>query len=232
MLPKLLTETLCSLKCDVERLAFSVVWEMTNDAKVVKVDFFKSIILSKASLTYKEAQQRLDDKEDHSELTESIRGLYRIGKILRQRRIQNGALTLASTQVKFSFDDETHNPTDVSFYDMLETNYLVEEFMLLANIAVAEKILYHFPSNSVLRRHSTPKPKQMKEFAQLLEKLGYNMDYSTSKNLADSLDAIQRKDEPFFNKLVRILTTRCMNEVIIRQTPSSKRALGYVYLNS
>jgi len=53
--------------------------------------------------------------------------------------------------VKFTFDDETHNPVDVSFYQMYETNSLVEEFMLLANVAVAEKIVAHFPSISVLR---------------------------------------------------------------------------------
>jgi len=109
---------------------------------------------------------------------------------------------------------------------------MVEEFMLLANIAVAEKIVTHFPSCSVLRRHTQPKPKmvtynnfkkififiltiKIKEFSKLLAALGYNYDYSTSKKLADSLDEINKPNDPFFNKLVRILTTRCMNEVII-----------------
>jgi len=155
----------------------------------------------------------LDDPNDNSELATSIKDMNKIARIIRNRRLEKGALTLASTQVKFSFDEETHNPTDVSLYQLLETNYLVEEFMLLANVAVAEKILYHFPSNSILRRHSTPKPKQIKEFGKLLNTLGYKFDYSSSKNLADSLDQIQRKDDPFFNKLVRILTTRTMNEV-------------------
>ena len=71
----------------------------------------------------------------------------------------DGALTLASNQVKFTFDDETHNPTDVRMYAQYETNSLVEEFMLLANISVAEKILSRFPAISVLRRHSEPKAK-------------------------------------------------------------------------
>lgn len=117
------------------------------------------------------------------------------------------------TQVKFSFSDETHNPTDVSLYQLVETNYLVEEFMLLANVYVAEKTLYHFPSNSILRKHTSPKPKQIKELGKLLSTLGYNLDYSSSKNLADSLDLIKKQNDPFFNKLVRILTTRTMNEV-------------------
>ena len=85
--------------------------------------------------------------------------------------------------------------------------------MLLANIYVAEKTLYHFPSNSILRKHTSPKPKQVKELAKLLNSLGYKFDYSSSKNLADSLDHIKRTNDEFFNKLVRILTTRTMNEV-------------------
>lgn len=60
-----------------------------------------------------------------------------IAKKLKQRRVESGALTLASTQVKFTFDDETHNPVDVQFYKMYDTNSLIEEFMLLGNVAVA-----------------------------------------------------------------------------------------------
>jgi len=86
--------------------------------------------------------------------------------------------------------------------------------MLLANIAVATKILEHFPACSVLRRHTSPKANMIKDFSKLLETLGYNLDYSSSKALAVSLDTIDRKDDPFFNKLVRILTTRCMNEAV------------------
>lgn len=83
------------------------------------------------------AQERIDDKKDTSELTNSLRTLLNIAKKLKGDRNDNGALTLASTQVRFTFDQETHNPTDVAFYHTFETNYMVEEFMLLANIAVA-----------------------------------------------------------------------------------------------
>jgi exosome complex exonuclease DIS3/RRP44 len=148
----------------------------------------------------------------------------KIAKLLKLKRLQKGALQLASTQVKFAFDEETHNPTDVSFYDLLDTNSMVEEFMLLANVAVAEKILQHFPGKSILRRHSTPKPLMIKEFSNLLSILGYKLDYSSSRSLAECLDAIDKKDDPFFNKLVRIMTTRCMNEV----TASSQ---GHLHLH-
>lgn len=135
-----------------------------------------------------------------------------MAKLLKQKRLDKGALQLASTQVKFKFEDETHNPTDVTFYDLLDTNSMVEEFMLLANVSVAAKTLEHFPGKSILRHHSTPKPLMIKEFSTLLQNLGYNLDYSSSRSLADSLDKIVRPKDPFFNKLVRIMATRCMNE--------------------
>lgn len=80
---------------------------------------------------------------------------------------------MASTQVKFSFSDETHNPTDVQFYPEYETNSLVEEFMLLSNVSVAKKIVSTFPSLSVLRHHSTPKLKEITLIKNILEKFGF-----------------------------------------------------------
>ena len=95
----------------------------------------------------------IDDPKDHSELTESLRGLLKIATILRNRRNEAGALTLASPEIKFKFEAERENPTDVSEYTHVSTHYMIEEFMLLANIAVAEKISDHFPSFAILRRH-------------------------------------------------------------------------------
>ena len=85
----------------------------------------------------------------------------RIAEHLRGRRNQAGALTLASPEVRFNLDSETLNPTDVSLYTHVKTNYLVEEFMLLANIAVACKIVSHYPAYSVLRKHDSPKSKEL-----------------------------------------------------------------------
>lgn len=215
MLPKQLTEDLCSLRSGVDRLAFSCVWELNpENGRQINVRFGKSVIHSRASLSYGEAQTKIDDKKDKSDMTKSLRILLGVSKILKEKRRQNGALTLASTQVKFAFDQETHDPTDVTFYSLQDTNFMIEEFMLLANISVATKILEHFPSCSVLRRHTSPKANMIKDFSKLLESQGYNLDYSSSRALADSLDGITKKDDPFFNKVTRILTTRCMNEAV------------------
>ena len=174
--------------------------------------FHKSVIRSRKAFTYKDAQDVIDNKSVKDEVALSLRGLMKMAKKLKQIRLEKGALQLASTQVKFKFEEETHNPTDVTYYDLLDTNSMVEEFMLLANVSVASKTLEHFPGKSILRHHSTPKPQMIKEFSSLMTTLGYNLDYSSSRALAESLDRIDRPQDPFFNKLVRIMTTRCMNE--------------------
>ena len=138
--------------------------------------------------------------------------MNKIAKKLKNKRLQQGALTLASTQVKITLEEETHSATDVQLYQMVEANYLIEEFMLLANISVAEKVYERFPSISILRRHTPPKLGELETLKEILSLYNYNLRYESSKALADSLDQVQKQGDPFFNKLIRILTTRCMNE--------------------
>jgi exosome complex exonuclease DIS3/RRP44 len=108
MLPGLLTETLCSLISDVDRMAFSVIWEIDSTTfEVVSAKFGKSCIRSRASLNYYKAQEMIDDKSDKTPLTQSLRGLLRIARVLRDRRVANGALTLASPELKFKLDNES-----------------------------------------------------------------------------------------------------------------------------
>ncbi len=91
---------------------------------------------------------------------------------------------------------------------------MIEEFMLLANIAVAEKIVQHYPSFAILRRHPTPKQKEVADFVDTMAKYGYEMTMDSSKSFADSLNKALKPNDPFFNKLVRIMATRCMNQAV------------------
>jgi len=139
MLPGLLTETLCSLVCDVDRCAFSTIFEIdSKTCETVNVKFGKSIIRSRKSLSYYMAQDMMDDSKNKEPLTESLRGLLKIATVLKEKRNKNGALTLSSPEVKFKIDKQSQNPTDVSEYKHVDAHYMIEEFMLLANIAVAE----------------------------------------------------------------------------------------------
>jgi len=193
MLPGLLTENLCSLRGGVERLVFSVIWEIDSHTfKPVNTHFTKSVIKSQAALDYYTAQKMIDDPNDKSELTESLRGLLRIATVLKDRRNEKGALTLASPEIKFKLDVERENPTDVSEYKHVSTHYMIEEFMLLANIAVAEKIVLHYPSFAILRRHPQPKQKEVADFVEVMAKHGYEMSLDSSKSFAESLNKASR----------------------------------------
>ena len=213
MLPGLLTADLCSLRQKVDRLCFSVVWEMTASGDIVSTQFHKAIINSEASLTYAAAQHRIEDQKDTSPLTISIRNLNLLAKRIRQSRMSRGALELASQEVRFELDNETRDPTDVVVYKSLDTNKLVEEFMVLANQSVARQILSQFPSTSVLRRHPPPREQQLSALKSVLEKHGFEeFKFGTNKELAESLAKINRAKDPYFNRLIRIMTTRCMNQ--------------------
>lgn len=215
MLPALLTADLCSLKEKVDRLCFSVVWEITPEGEIVSTEFHKAVIHSEASLTYYAAQSRIEDQSDHSPLTLSIRNLNILAKKIRQARMNRGALELASQEVRFELDNETRDPTDVIAYKSLDTNKLVEEFMVLANQAVARQVLSHFPSTSVLRRHPPPRDIQLEALKDILDKNGFkDFRYATNKELAESLAKINRAKDPFFNRLIRMMTTRCMNQAV------------------
>ncbi|CAJ1966897.1 unnamed protein product [Cylindrotheca closterium] len=214
MLPALLTTDLCSLKGNVDRYAFSVLWEVTQDAEIINVDFKKSIIHSIAALTYQEAQTYIDqpnNKKEDDPRVSAVKGLASLARLFRKKRLDAGALTLASPEVKFVLDSESLNPTDVQAYALLEANALVEEFMLLANVTVSKKILRHYPTLSVLRRHPSPNRSMFESLISKAKCRGFEIDIEDSKRLADSLDAATIESEPYFNKLLRILSTRCMS---------------------
>lgn len=124
MLPKLLTENLCSLRSNVDRLAFSVIWEIDRDSNIISSKYCKTVIRSRRAFTYMEAQE-LKDSNDQSNIAKSIRNLNTIAKKLKEKRNQSGALTLASTQVKIKLAEETNSATDVQLYELVETNNLI-----------------------------------------------------------------------------------------------------------
>ena len=211
MLPPLLGTDLCSLKPYVERYAFSTIWEITKDAEIVSSSFTKSVIRSREAFSYEQAQLRIDDKTQKDDLTQGMRTLLMLSKKLRQKRMDAGALNLASPEVRVQTESETSDPADVKTKELLDTNSLVEEFMLLANISVAGKIYESFPQTALLRRHAPPPKSNFEELSnQLKVKRGFNLRTEGSKALADSLDTCNDPKEPFLNTLIRIMATRCM----------------------
>ncbi|SMR45388.1 unnamed protein product [Zymoseptoria tritici ST99CH_3D1] len=211
MLPMLLGTDLCSLKPYVERYAFSVLWEVNENADIINSTFTKSVIRSREAFSYERAQLRIDDVSQQDELTQGMRYLMMLSKKLRAKRMAAGALNLASPEVRIETESETSDPVDVKTKQLLDTNQLVEEFMLLANISVAGKNYEAFPQTALLRRHGAPPKTNFEELSnQLKVKKNLEIRTDSSKALADSLDTCVDPQNPFFNTLVRILATRCM----------------------
>ena len=185
---------------------------MDADGTVTATTFHKTVIRSEGALSYGEAQLRMDDPKMDDPLTASLRTLNGLAKKLKAARSASGALTLASPEVRFTLDSETSDPTDVGVYEHKEANSMVEEFMLLANISVAREITRAFPQFAMLRRHPPPTPGAFVGLQRQLSQHGLELDDSSSLALTASLDRCVKPGDAYFNKLARILCTRCMQQ--------------------
>ncbi|GAB5363249.1 hypothetical protein AAMO2058_000867300, partial [Amorphochlora amoebiformis] len=214
MIPSMLSTDLCSLKEKQDRLAFSVLWEIDKEHNVIDTKFTKTVIRSQAAFAYGDAQKILDDPNAKSPKAMGLKRLNAIAKTLRRRRQEAGALTLASPQVKFVLDEETQKPQDAEMYQLKEANSMVEEFMLLANISVAKRILKSFPTFAILRRHPTPSDTQFDMLVRAAKVKGLDINVSTNKSLAESLDRCILPGFSYFNTLIRVLATRCMTQAV------------------
>jgi protein SSD1 len=200
MLPPALSEELCSLAPREERLAFSVVLTLTKEAKIIKKWFGKTVVKSAAKLSYGMVQGVLDGEplrnvsvapeHEVSSVENDIRLLYELAKVLRTRRFQNGSLRLESPRLSFKLNDQGL-PVDCSQSVNLEANALVEEFMLLTNIAVAQQIAVALPEQALLRRHDAPIDRRLNSLAERAERLGYKLDVSSAGALMRSFNAIE-----------------------------------------
>ncbi|CAH1240354.1 DIS3L2 [Branchiostoma lanceolatum] len=202
MLPRLLCEQLCSLNPDEERLAFSVIWKLTETGDVLDEWFGRTIIRSCAKLSYDHAQTIIDNPDQlptqeqlpaisdgHSipEVAERVLNLYKISQNLRKKRFDGGALRLDQPKLAFSLDPASGLPNGCSVYQIRDSNRLIEEFMLLANMAVAHKIHDSFPERAVLRRHPPPQPKMVEDLVKTCATMGINLDISSSGALHQSI---------------------------------------------
>lgn len=214
MVPALLSSNLCSLRGGEERFAFSTIWELSPEAKIISKRFTKSVIRSRVALTYAEAQMRIDDAKLVDSVTESLRRLNELAKILKKGRLDDGALTLASPEIRFEVDSETHDPIDLQAKELRDTNSLVEEFMLLANITVAEHIHESFSNCAVLRRHPSPPLSNYDILVKAGNSKGVDISCESAKALATSLDKASLSGQPYFSTMLRIMATRCMMQAL------------------
>ncbi|KAG6866469.1 hypothetical protein C0991_003987 [Blastosporella zonata] len=212
MLPPMLSEQLCSLVPGQDRLAFSVIFTMTKDARIVNKWFGKTIIKSAAKLSYQDAQNIIEGKglgsvavapEHHAQdIEHDVRNLQDLAHKLRAFRFENGALSLESLKLSFELDDHGL-PADCGQYERTDANFLVKEFMLLSNVSVAQQIAAALPEQALLRRHDTPIERRLNAFMDRAERLGVKMDTSSSGALMKSFDSIA---DPTARRLLELLS--------------------------
>ena len=202
MLPEKLCNDVCSLRQDEEKLCFSVVMEMDNKGKVHKTWMGKTVIRSNRRMAYEEAQAVIDSGvSDGTDVADAILALHGIATVLRAARYKSGAINFESQEVKFILDENAH-PTGVYIKESKEANWLIEEFMLLANKTVAEYI--GKPSKTsrtsktsstktfVYRVHDEPNPEKLNTFVEFVAKLGFSMRVGSRKALAESYNNLFR----------------------------------------
>ncbi|XP_023498328.1 DIS3-like exonuclease 2 isoform X1 [Equus caballus] len=202
MLPRLLCEELCSLNPMTDKLTFSVIWTLTPKGKILDEWFGRTIIRSCTKLSYEHAQsmiesptKKIPEKElppispEHTseEVHRAVLNLHGIAKELRKQRFVDGALRLDQLKLAFTLDHETGLPQGCHIYEYRDSNKLVEEFMLLANMAVAHKIHRAFPERALLRRHPPPQTKMLNDLVEFCDQMGLSMDFSSAGALNKSL---------------------------------------------
>ena len=192
MLPEHLCNFLCSLRPNEEKLTYSVVFTMNEKAEVKKYEITRGVIKSDRRFSYEEAQEIIEKGE--GEYSEEIKTLNMLAQKMRAKRFQSGAIDFQQAQVHFRLD-EKGKPLSVYFSESNESHQLIEEFMLLANRTVAERIGRKTPGNTpktfVYRIHDQPNPEKLSMLSKFVTKLGYKMKStqgrSTSANALNSL---------------------------------------------
>ena len=191
MLPEVLSNNVCSLRPNEDKLTFSAVFKMNDKAEVVEEWFGKTIINSDRRFAYEEVQEIIETEQ--GEFSKDILQLHHFATILRKKRFEKGAINFNSEEIKFKLD-EKGKPIETYVKEQKESNHLVEEFMLLANKKVAERIGKpkdgETPKTFVYRVHDEPNPEKLNTFAQFVKKLGFTLNVSSHKQLASSYNQL------------------------------------------
>ncbi|MEO5909399.1 MAG: ribonuclease R [Pelobium sp.] len=229
MLPENLSNGLCSLRPKEEKLCFSAVFEMDEQANVIEQWFGKTVVYSDRRFAYEEVQEIIENKA--GEYVEEILKLNELAYCLRERKFKHGAISFESTEVKFKLD-ETGKPVGVFVKERKDAHKLIEDYMLLANRKVAEfiskkgkgKHKYTF----VYRAHDSPKPESLKNFAEFALKFGHKISTKSDRDTARSLNKLMADVEG--TKEQNVLTSlaiRSMAKAIYTTKSSSHYGLAF-----
>ncbi|MEL0455331.1 RNB domain-containing ribonuclease [Flavobacteriaceae bacterium SZ-1-7] len=241
MLPEVLSNNACSLRPNEEKYTFSAIFQLTNQAEIKNQWFGRTVTYSDARFAYEEAQAIIENNpnvalsgvetsqitteipeevsltgktyQTKPEIAQAVLVLDRLAKIMRQRRMKNGAISFDKVEVKFNLD-ENNNPEGVYFKTTKDANKLIEEFMLLANKKVAEFIGKQSPKKTfVYRVHDEPDDSKLAALQNIVSKFGYKLNFKDRKSTTASLngllqDVVGKKEQ----NLVDTLAIRSMSK--------------------
>lgn len=212
MLPEKLSNNICSLRPNEEKLCFAAVFEMNDEAEIRNEWIGKTVIKSARRYAYEEVQTVIEGGED--DYKEEILVLHGLASKLRAMRMKAGSINFHSEEVKFILD-ETGKPVDTYVKVQQESHMLIEDFMLLANRTVAERIGKPIGKKKiktfVYRIHDEPNPEKLNTFLQFIGKLGYSMNISTREKLVKSYnDLFKAVDGKGEKNLVETVAIRTM----------------------
>lgn len=226
MLPEVLSNFACSLRPHEEKYTFSAIFQLNPKAEVVDSWFGRTVIYSDQRFAYEEAQQIIETKSDvipaeisltgkeykvDANIVEATLKLDELAKILRRKRMNEGAISFDKVEVKFNLNEEAE-PVGVFFKISKDANHLIEEFMLLANKKVAEFIGKQ-KKTFVYRIHDEPNEDKLINLQTVISKFGYSINMKSKQDISKSLNNLLnevngRKEQ----NLVDTLTIRSMSK--------------------
>ncbi len=251
MLPEVLSNNACSLRPNEEKYTFSAVFHINQKAEVINKWFGRTVTYSDARFAYEEAQYVIESgeiKENQqitipseisitgksykvrNDISEAILKMDELAKILRRKRMKQGAISFDKVEVKFNLD-ENNNPEGVYFKESKDANKLIEEFMLLANRSVAEFIGKQSSKKTfVYRVHDEPNDEKIAALENIIKQFGYKLDTrdrkSTSNSLNNLLKDVQGKKE---QNLIDTLAIRSMSKAVYTTQNIGHYGLAFDY---
>ncbi len=246
MLPEALSNNLCSLRPDEDKLCFSAIFEMDAAGKVYSQWFGRSVICSAFRFAYEEAQQIIDNNGDMTsytpvmpegkipsqEVITAVLELHKLASVLRKKRFQEGSISFERPEMKVLVD-ETGKPVDVVQKITKSANWLIEEYMLLANKAVATYVATAIRKQAptfVYRIHDEPNMEKVAELKTFVKYFGYKLEAETPGQLAKSLNKLveQVHGKPECDT-IELLALRCMARAQYSTDNIGHYGLGFRY---
>jgi len=187
MLPEKLSNNICSLRPNEDKLTYSGIFELNEDAEIRNHRFERTVINSDRRFSYEEAQEILETGK--GDMADILLKLNELAKKLKDKRFKNGSISFERIEVKF-YLDEKGKPTGVYFKEAKDSNNLIEEYMLLANRKVAELVGKTMKQPFIYRIHDEPDLEKLYTFSNFIKQFGYNFTFKNESEIAASINKL------------------------------------------